>query len=81
MVLIKMLQTNYLKLTSSKREENPHSAILPEKVAIVACGLLVAIFAIPLLVVIQALSAIFWGITTVFELLNGKATFTDEDEL
>lgn len=55
-----------------------HKALLSEKFAIVVCGLLVGVFAIPLLVVIQTLSAIVWGTTTVFRLLEGEGLFDEE---
>ncbi len=76
--LITMLQTNSLTVTSSQNGQKPKFAILPERVAIVTCGLLVAVFAIPLLVVIQALAGLVGGITTVFQLLQGKLNEDDE---
>jgi hypothetical protein len=76
-----MLPINYLTLTSLERKEKTRAGILSEKFAIVACGVLIAVFAIPILVVIQALAAIFWGITTVFQLINGKGLFNEGDEL
>jgi glucose uptake protein GlcU len=76
-----MQLTQYITANSLNRTQKRHSAILPEKFAIVLCGLLVSVFAIPLLVVIQALSALFWGIATVFHLLSGKGLFNEEDEL
>lgn len=48
------------------------SGIISERSAIVLCGLGVAVFAIPILVVIQALSGLFWGGVTVYKLLNNS---------
>lgn len=76
-----MLQKNCLELISMPNQKLPKMFILSERFAIVSCGLLIAIFAIPLLVFIQSIVAIFWGITTVFYLLNGKLLFNDDDEL
>lgn len=58
----------------------PQSGILPERAAIILCGLGVAVFAIPALVVIQALSGLFWGGVTVYKLLNGSG-FDGTDEV
>ncbi len=52
--------------------EQPHSGILSERFAIVFCGLGVAVFAIPILVVIQVLSGLYWGGVSVYQLLNGS---------
>lgn len=70
-----------LNETSTKNEQDLQFGILPEKFAIVTCSLLVGVVAVPLLVVIQVLSALFWGTTAVFQLLNGKGLFDGEDEL
>jgi hypothetical protein len=77
--LFKMRPTKYLQENSIDSAHKPQSAILPERFAIVFCGLLVAVVAIPLLVVIQVLSALFWGTTTVFRLLKGEGLFDEED--
>jgi hypothetical protein len=54
--------------------------LLSERAAIIICGLGVAVFAVPILVVIQAMSGLFWGGTTVYKLLNGDA-FQAMDEV
>lgn len=56
----------------SNFKAQPTSGLLSERAAIVICGLGVAVFAIPILVVIQALSGLFWGGVTVYKLLNGS---------
>jgi ligand-binding sensor protein len=56
----------------SNFKAQPTSGLLSERAAIVICGLGVAVFAIPILVVIQALSGLFWGGVTVYNLLNGS---------
>lgn len=76
-----MLQKNCLELISIQNQKSPKMFILSERFAIVSCGLIIAIFAIPLLIFIQIIVAIFWGIITVFHLLNGKLLFSDDDEL
>ncbi len=78
-VLVKMLQINYSTITSLESEQKTRAGIMPEKFAIVTCGVLIAVFAIPILVVIQVLAAIFWGVTTVFQLLSGEG-LSNEDE-
>ncbi|HEY9603972.1 MAG TPA: hypothetical protein V6C85_20320 [Allocoleopsis sp.] len=63
----------------SQLNVQPRSRILSERAAIVICGLTVAAFAIPVLVVIQALSGVYKGGTTVYKLLNGtELDMTDE---
>lgn len=49
-----------------------YSGILSEKSAIAICGLGVALFTIPILVVIHVLSALYWGGTTVYQVLSGS---------
>lgn len=58
----------------------PQSGILSERAAIVLCSLSVAVFAIPILVVIQILSGLYWGGVTVYQVLNGSG-FDGTDEL
>jgi hypothetical protein len=67
----------YLKAISSQSTEKSQPAIVSEKFAIATCGLVIAIVAIPLLVIIQALVALVWGPTTVFQLLNGGGLFDE----
>jgi hypothetical protein len=57
------------------------SAISSEKLAIVTCGLLIAVFAIPVLVIIQAVAAIFWGTIEVCKLLRGEGLYDDKEGL
>jgi hypothetical protein len=65
----------YLKAISSQSTEKSQPAIVSEKFAIATCGVAIATVAIPLLVFIQALVALVWGPTTVFQLLNGRGLF------
>ena len=58
----------------------PQSGILSEQAAIALCSLGVAVFAIPILVVIQICSGLFWGGMTVYQLLNGSG-FNNLDEV
>ncbi|MEW6494005.1 MAG: hypothetical protein AB1589_16055 [Cyanobacteriota bacterium] len=60
--------------TTQKRKFNDqsYSGILSEKSAIVLCGLGVAIFAVPILVVIQIISGFYWGGVSVYQLLSGS---------
>ncbi len=77
-----MLPAHCLTVCSILKSTQKHpSAILPEKFAIILCGLIVAVFAIPIFVIIHILYALFWGIVTVFQLLSGKGLFNEEDEL
>ncbi len=48
------------------------SGIISERSAIVLCSLGVSVFTIPILVVIHALSGLFWGGVTVYKLLNNS---------
>lgn len=56
----------------SHLNEQPYSGILPERFAIVFCGLVVGVFTIPILVVMQVLSGLYWGCVSVYQLLNGS---------
>ncbi len=76
-----MQPTHFLRTISPQCTQKPPSALVSEKFAIVTCGLLIAAVAIPLLVIIQALSGVFLGITTVFELLNGRGLFNEREGL
>ena len=74
-----------LENTSSigQKNCNKHShqtGLISEKSAIIFCGLGVAFFALPILVVIQALSGLFWGSVSVYKLLNGS-DFASMDEV
>lgn len=62
-------------------QQKHQSGILPEKLAIILCGLLIAVFALPILVMIHVISALFWGIITVAQLLRGKELCNEENEL
>jgi hypothetical protein len=79
--LIKSLLTEDIRVTSGQSEQKSQSGILSEKFAIVTCSLIIAAFAIPLLVVIQALAGLIWGIVIVFQLIQGKGLFNENDEL
>jgi hypothetical protein len=69
----KMIALREASTTSeSNFEAQPHSGILSEKSAIAICGLGVAVFAIPILVVIEILSGLYWGGVTVYQFLNGS---------
>lgn len=57
---------------NSHFNEQPYSGILSERFAIVLCGLGVAVFAIPILVVIQVLSGLYRGCVSIYQLLNGS---------
>jgi hypothetical protein len=57
---------------TSNFNEQPHSGILSEKSAIALCGLGVAVFAIPILVVIQIVSGLYWGGVSVYQLVSGS---------
>jgi hypothetical protein len=48
------------------------SGILSERAAIAICGLGVAVFAIPILVVIQVFSGLYRGGATVYNLVHGS---------
>ena len=77
MALVKIFHTNFLKLITLESSQKPKWGIPSEKFAIVTCSLLVAVFALPLLVVIHALAALVWGTTTVFQLVNGEGLFNE----
>ncbi|HEY9668042.1 MAG TPA: hypothetical protein V6C91_14620 [Coleofasciculaceae cyanobacterium] len=81
MGVVAMLQNNCLELISMQNQKSPKMFILSERFAIVICGLLIAFLAIPLLVLIQSIVALFWGIVIVFQLLNGKVLLNADDEL
>ncbi|NEQ23661.1 MAG: hypothetical protein F6K28_31855 [Microcoleus sp. SIO2G3] len=57
----------------------PQSGILSERAAIALCSLGVAVFAIPILVVIQICSGLFWGGMTVYQMLNGSGFNSIDD--
>lgn len=76
-----MRPRHYLLEVSIDDKQQSQSGILPERFAIVVCGLPIAVAAIPILVVIQALSALVWGTITVFRLLNGKGLLDEGDQL
>lgn len=58
----------------------PNSGILSERSAIIICALGVGIFAIPILVVIQVISGLFWGGATIYKLVN-HSSFDQIDEI
>lgn len=75
----KMSMLTQSTLIPIKRAKKSKTGILPERFAIVICGVFIALFAIPLLVVIQVLAALFRGITSVVKLLKGEGLFDDDN--
>jgi hypothetical protein len=61
-------------------DQQSQTGLISEKSAIIICGLGVAIFTLPILVVMQAISGLFWGGVAVYQLLNGSA-FKSMDEV
>lgn len=59
-------------IQKSNYTEQRHSGILSERSAILICGVGIAVFTLPILVVLQVLSGLFWGGVTVYQLLNGS---------
>ncbi len=79
----KMIALNNVNVSASHQvisDVKPQSGILSERAAIALCSLGVAVFAIPILVVIQICSGLFWGGMTVYQLLNGSG-FNSLDEI
>ncbi len=76
-----MLLTNCSTSIAIENDHKPESAIVSEKFAIVTCSLLVAAFAIPLFVVIQAVAANIWGTATVFHLLHSHGLFNVKETI
>jgi hypothetical protein len=72
-----MFQTNCLTENSQKR----YSSILPEKLAIIVCSAVIATLTFPILIALHTLSAVFWGTSAVWQLLNGKLLLHEDDEL
>lgn len=68
MIAVQETSTN----PNSLFNEQPYSGLVSERFAIAFCGLSVALFAIPILVVIQVLSGLYWGGVSVYQLLNGS---------
>jgi hypothetical protein len=75
------LNNNDFTGSSSKQEPTTPRGIVPERLAIFVCGGLIGAIAIPIFVIIQALTAVVWGTAIVFRLLNGKILVNEEDEL
>jgi hypothetical protein len=71
---------NTSTIQQSQFNEQAKKGLVSERAAIVICGLGVAIFAVPILVVIQVMSGLFWGGATVYKLLNGSG-FEAMDEV
>ena len=76
-----MFPTPHFSQRSLPSRQNHQSGILPERLAIILCGLLIAVLALPILVMIHVISALFWGTTTVLQLLRGKELCNEENEL
>lgn len=53
-------------------ESQPQKGLISEKSAIIVCGLGVAVFALPILVIMQGISSLFWGTATIYKLLSGS---------
>lgn len=70
---------NISRFKQSQLNVPPQSGILSERAAIVICGLVIAAIAIPVLVVIQALSAVYKGGTIVYQLLSGAELDTSDE--
>lgn len=58
--------------SQSKFNQQPYAGILSERSAIILCGLVVALFAVPILVAMQGLSGLYWGGVSVYQLLSGS---------
>lgn len=69
---------NNSTIGQNNRNEQSQTGLISEKSAILICGLGVAVFALPILVVIQAISGLFWGSVAVYQLLNGSGASMDE---
>lgn len=63
---------NNSTIGQNNRNEPSQTGLISEKSAIIICGLGVAVFALPILVVIQAISGLFWGGVTVYQLLDAS---------
>ena len=79
--LVARLNNNDFTDSSSKQEPTTPRGIVPERFAIFICGWLIGAIAIPIFVIIQALTAVVWGTVIVFRLLNGKILVNQDDEL
>lgn len=75
------LKNTYLIVSARRSKAKQTSVILSEEVAIITCCLLMAIFAILMLIVMQTISAVTWGTVTIGQLLHDKGLFQDVDEL
>jgi hypothetical protein len=62
-----MLQINDLQAISLNSQQKPQWATVSENFEIVTSGLVIAIAAIFLLITTQALAALVWGTTTLFQ--------------
>jgi hypothetical protein len=71
---------NTSKIGQNNYNEQSQTGLISEKSAIIICGLGVAVFALPILVIIQVISGLFWGGVLVYKLLNGS-DFTSMDEV
>lgn len=65
-----MIALNNSTTGQKTSSEQPQAGLISEKSAIIICGLGVAIFALPILVIMQATSSLFWGGATIYKLLN-----------
>lgn len=71
------VETNMIALqeasTTHQRNfnEQSYSGILSERSAIVLCGLGIAIFSVPILVLIHIVRGLYWGGVSVYQFLSG----------
>ena len=79
--LTQNLKNTYLIVKSSRRQPEKISTLVSEEVAIVTCSLLIAVFAMLMMIIMQTIYAVTWGTVTIWQLLNGEGLFTDGDEL
>lgn len=71
---------NTSNIGQNNRNEPSQTGLISEKSAIIICGLGVAVFTLPILVLMQAISGLAWGGVAVYQLLNGSA-FQSMDEV
>lgn len=70
---------NTSTIGKNNSEEQPQLGLISEKSAIIICGLGVAVFALPVLVIMQAISSLFLGTATIYKLLSGSNFDSLED--
>jgi hypothetical protein len=75
-----MIALNNSTIGPNTSNEQPKVGLISEKSAIIICGLGVAVFALPILVIMQAISSLFWGGATIYKLLN-RSDFKSLEEV